>query len=258
MKKMKNTNFILILFILLNSHISYSQYEFEGKEYIYDSLIQKFSLSKKFWNSEDISNRTILKYDSIIKTCDEILVIEFRDRDSKYEYKLFKDGNKKINKYFEVNFQDSTNQSYLKLGRYKKTICFIRDKKIILIYHEYILDDVYCIAGINWQGNAAYFNEVMTSFLFLENSTTIFYNHFETAIIDFQNSMLSSTYHENGKFRDCDFNRFDLKEGYCNSSEYSTEFIQKLNMQVEIAQSDKAALEEIYRRVKESNLFKKF
>ena len=125
---MKKTNFILFLFILLNSHVTFSQYKFKEKKIIYDSLIQNFSLNEIFSSSENILNSKNIKYDSIIRTCDEIFIISYRARDYKYEYKLYKAGNIKIEKYFVFNFKDSINQSYLKLGRYKKTTCFIKPK----------------------------------------------------------------------------------------------------------------------------------
>ena len=84
--------------------------------------------------------------------------------------------------------------------------------------------------------------------------------------MNFINNKLISSYLKEERFPNkpkilkqfCSINSFNLKEGYCNSTEYSAEFIQKVNMQVEKAKSEKAELEEIYRRVKGSNLFKNF
>jgi hypothetical protein len=259
--------FILIFYFLIISLLSFGQEEISPFEHLP-------SLQRNYGKLDYNLNKDLVEFDSILKDCDEVFKIIKEYNSTKkvlnVVFELYSKGTKK--ETLILSKIDLIKDSLLlKIVNYGDFICFLRNDEIVYFELTKQYDNTFCEKGPGiW--NAIELNHKFEKKYFIQNNLFYILDDESISILNFRKNSLSSTFYSEFQglelfFRGqrqrnphplCNRNIFNLQENYCTTSEYSYEFIQKVNMQVEKAKSEKAALEEIYRRVKGSNLFKKF
>ena len=267
--------FILIFYFLIFSIICTGQDSsfFEPSFRISNCKTNPFdclpSLKHSFGDLNYQLNQDLVEYDSIFNDCDEVLKIysehQYSNRILNVEFILFTKETKK-NKIIKYNYNQLKDTFLLKTISNGDFICFIRKGEIVYFKRSCEYDNSECERGFGiWSSSPPTIRIDETNYL-IDNKYLFIREDESVSFLNFINNKLISSFLIEERFPNklkllkqfCSINPFYLKEGYCNSTEYSAEFIQKVNMQVEKAKSEKAELEEIYRRVKGSNLFKKF
>lgn len=258
---MKKNNLLLSLCFLLISLLSVSQ--------IYGKPFENLS---KFQNAygkiNDTLNNEFGVYDSLIGLCDEKIIITKEIIYEKEVYRqlhitLLKKGVKKTKKHIKFDLDNLPKDSLLlKIIAKGEVTYFLKNGKVIFVYlqcnkgspTDYNNSSRISSLGPELFGESS----VSQKYCFNDDNTYIFFTSLcTTSFLKFKNNRLTNSYYKKDTTCYCP-NPFNLQEGYFSYAAYSDGFIQTINKQIEITQSDKTALEEIYRRVKKSNLFKKF
>lgn len=258
---------IIWIYFLMNSLISNGQNVTTPFEHLP-------SLQRNYGKLNVNLDKDFVEFDSTLSDCDEVLKI----------FKEYNSSSKVLNIVFELHSKEKENVTLikdkidqikdsflLKIVNFGDFICFLRKGEIVYFEVSIQYDNTFCDKGPGiW--NAIELNHKFEKKYFNQNNLFYILDDESISILNFRKNNLSSTFYSEFQglelfFRGqeqknphpfCIRNIFHLEENYCTTSDYSYEFIQKLNLEVEKANSEKEALEEIYRRVKESNLFKKF
>jgi hypothetical protein len=258
---MKKNNLLLSLCFLIFSSLSICQN--------YDNPFKYLSTFQHHYGKiNDTLNKEFGVYDSLIGLCDEKIIITKEILYEKEVYRqlhitLLKKGVKKTKKHIEFDLDNLPKDSLLlKIIAKGEITYFLKNGKVIFAYlqsNKYTITDYNNSSRISSLGPEL-FGEgyIFQDYCFYDDNVYIFFtSQCTTSFLKFKNNRLANSYYKKDTTCYCP-NPFNLQEGYFSYAAYSDEFIQTINKQIEITQSDKSALEEIYRRVKKSNLFKKF
>jgi hypothetical protein len=258
---MKKHKQLLTIFLLFFSFISNGQYKSSPFEHLP-------SLQREYGKINDSLFKYFVEYDSIIQNCDEALDIEIWNRfnsstsSEKIIIKLFKKGGNDEMKLIEFDLKSLKDSLILGVVNRDRFICFLKDGQLKYYSSSRKYDDTWCQSGPHIQ-NAVYWGYSVQEIYTSNDNLLLIDSDKSYSFLNFKSNKLFSTYlinyYNNCVFCEfCSINPFNLQESYCNTSDYSSESIQKMNQQFERVKSEKVRLEEIYRRVKKSNLFKKF